>query len=576
MKNVLRFLIIFILLTFASGSLWAAKEKNMIAVLPFTVHSGENIDYVRQGIWDMLSSRISVADKIDVLSKDMTLNFLKETGGKDLTLADVYGLGKKMKVDYIIWGSITKIGNSLSIDGKLVDIAAYKSTVSIFAQSQGMDEVIPKINDFAQRIDQHILGIAPTSPAVSSPVSAQVPSPQEKSTMASRESDVISGMRKSKQGTLTSFINPDFINTTEPIIRKNFWMSQKTPTEFKGMDIGDVNGDRMNEIVIIDSRNIMIYQKKDKDLFLMQKIPGKSGDNYLSVDVADINNNGLKQIIVTNLPGNTVESFVLEFKNGSFVPIATKLPWFLRVIETSSGPLLIGQRRGFDKPFDTPVYQIVWEDGHYREGKKMKIPVGLSVYGLAMDSLTVGGPISGSEKIIAIDEDDYLNIYAQTDKPLVTLQTFGGSNERLWRSDETYGGSNNSIETSALYGQSAVNQDRPDKNTYINPRILTYDVNRDGKKGIIIVKNLSAAARLFRNVKAFSSSELYDFEWDGLGLLENWKTKKINGYVADYQFKDIDNDGQKEIVLALVLASGQFVTNSSVIVVYKMNPQQGG
>ncbi|MEI8173125.1 MAG: FG-GAP-like repeat-containing protein [Deltaproteobacteria bacterium] len=564
MKNVLRFFIIFILLTFASGSLWAAKEKNMIAVLPFAVHSGENIDYVRQGIWDMLSSRISVADKIEVLSKDMTLNFLKETGGKDLTLADVYGLGKKMKVDYVIWGSITKIGNSLSIDGKLVDIAAYKSTVSIFAQSQGMDDVIPKINDFAQRIDQHILGIAPTSSAVSSPVSPQAPSPQEKSTMASRESDVISGMRKSKQGTLTSFINPDFINTTEPIIRKNFWMSQKTPTEFKGMDIGDVNGDGMNEVVIIDSRNVMIYQKKDKDLFLVQKIPGQSYDNYLSVDVADINQNGTKEIIVTNLTGTTLESFILEFRDGKFVPIASKLPWFLRVIETSSGQKLLGQLRGFDKPFDTPIFEIVWEDRKYTKGKRMKIPEGLSVYGLTLDTLGIGT----SEKILAIDEDDYLFIYEQTDKPLAKLQTFGGNKERIWKSDDVFGGSNNVIDTAMQTGP-----DRPDKNTYINLRILTYDFKNDGKKEIIIVKNLSSVGRVFRNVKAFSSSEVYNLEWDGLGLLENWKTKKINGYVADYQFKDIDNDGQKEIVLALVLASGQFVTNSSVIVVYKMNPQ---
>jgi TolB-like protein len=574
MKNVLRFLIIFSMLLFLYGSLWAAKEKKMIAVLPFTVHSGENIDYVRQGIWDMLSSRISVTDKIEVISKDMTVNALKEMGNKDLTLADVYSLGKKMNVDYVVWGSITKIGSSLSIDGKLVDIEAYKSTVSIFAQSQSMDDVIPKINDFAQRVDQHILGSTPSTFSTSSS-SVQTPSPQEKPPQSSRESEVISGMKKSKKGTLTSFINPDFINAAEPIIRKNFWMSQKIPTEFKGMDIGDVNNDGLNEVVIIDNHNVMVYQKKDKELRLIQRISGSSADNYLSLDVADIKNIGLKQIVVTNLPGNTLESFVLEFKNGNFAPIATKLPWFLRVIETSSGPLLLGQRRGFDKPFDTPIYQIVWEDGQYREGKKMKIPVGLSVYGLAIDSLTMSGTVSGTEKIIALDDDDYLNIYTQTDKPLVKLQTFGGSNERLWRSDEVYGGSNSSIETSALYGQSALNQDRPDKNTYINPRILTYDTNRDGKKGIIIVKNLSAAARLFRNVKSFSSSELYDFEWDGLGLLENWKTRKINGYVADYQFKDVDDDGQKEIVLALVLSSGQLVTNSSVIVVYKMNPQQG-
>jgi TolB-like protein len=565
MKYVLRLLIIFLFLIYAPGSL-CAKDKKMIAVLPFSVHSGDNIDYVRQGIWDMLSSRISVADKIEVISKDVTQNALKEAGTKDLTLSDVYALGKKINVDYVVWGSITKIGNSLSIDGKLVDIAAYKSTVSIFSQSQGLDDVIPKINDFAQRIDQHILGMSPSSFA-SSPAFTQAPIPQEKSLPSSRESEIVSGIRASKKGTLTSFVNPDFINAPEAIIRKDFWMSQKFPSEFKGMDIGDVNNDGLNEVVMIDSRNIMIYQKKDREFRLIQKISGQSYDNYLSVDVCNVNQNATPEIIVTNLTGNTLESFILEFREGQFVRVASKLRWFLRVINTVSGPLLLGQRRGIEKPFDTPIYQIVWEDGQYKEGKKMKIPVGLSVYGLAIDAITGGS----SEKIIALDESDYLTMYEPTDKPLIRLQTFGGNRERLWKSDEVYGGSNNSIGTSLQYGP-----DRTDQNTYINLRILTYDAQRDGKKGIIIVKNLSSVGRIFRNVKVFSSSELYDLEWDGLGLFENWKTKKINGYVADYQFKDIDNDGQKEIVLALVLSSGSMSTDTSVIVVYKMNPQQGG
>ena len=571
MKNVLRLFIIFLLVISVYGSLWA-KEKKMIAVLPFSVHSSENIDYVRQGVWDMLSSRISVTDKIEVISKDVTLDVLKQTGTKELTLTDVYGLGKKMNVDYVVWGSITKIGNSLSIDGKLVDIAAYKSTVSIFSQSQGMDDVIPKINDFAQRIDQHILGIAPSSFA-SAPTYAQSPSTQEKAPQSSRESEIISGMRTSKKGTLTSFINPDFINTPEPIIRKDFWMSQKLPSEFKGMDVGDVNNDGLNEVVIIDSHNVMIYLKRDNDFKLIQKIQGKPSDNYLSVDVADINQNGIREIIVTNLTGNTLESFVLEFRDGQFVPIATKLPWFLRVIETVTGPKLLGQRRGFDTPFNTPIYDIAWEEGRYKEDRRMKIPEGLSVYGLTIDAILPGG----SGKIIALDDYDYLNIYEQTDKPLVKLQIFGGSKERLWKSDDVYGGSNNYIVTAPRYGQYGGDMsDRGDINAYINLRILTYDANNDGKKEIIVVKNLSTVGRIFKNVKLFSSSEVYALEWDGLGLMEKWKTKKINGYVADYQFKDIDNDGQKEIVLALALASGQFVTNSSVIVVYKLNPQQGG
>ena len=54
-------------------------------------------------------------------------------------------------------------------------------------------------------------------------------------------------------------------------------------------------------------------------------------------------------------------------------------------------------------------------------------------------------------------------------------------------------------------------------------------------------------------------------------MAENWRTKKINGYVADYVFKDIDNDGKPELVLAVVLSAGSSIRDKSVIVVYKLD-----
>lgn len=544
-----------------------AKDKKTVAVLPFAVHSADNIEYVRQGIWDMLSSRISVEDKIDVLSKDAVLAALQETAGKDLSLADVYGLGQKMKTDFVVWGSITKIGNSFSLDAKLVDIAAYKSTVGIFSQSQGMDEIIPKINDFAQRIGFHILGSAASSTFGLPPAPSEAPPPQQAE--GSKEAQIISGMRSSRKGTFTSAINPDFITGAQTPGKRTFWMSQRYVGEFKGMDIGDVNGDGLNEVVVIEDHDVTIYQMKDGIFKQLYKMSGKTHDSYLAVDVIDTNGNGLKEIIVSSITRDVVDSFVLEFRDGKFAAIASDLRWFLRVITPSGGdPILLGQRMGFDKPFDTPIYEIIWEGGRYKEGRKMRIPQGLSVYGLTMDNLG-----SGIDKILALDDYDYLCIYEQTDKPLSRVKVFGGSKEFLWKSDEYFGGSNSYIEQidNQTFGSS--DKDTSEKTTYLNLRILTYDSNKDGKREIFLVRNSSPAGRVFRKVKIFTSSEIYNLEWDGLGLLENWKTRKISGSVADYQFKDIDNDGQNEIVMALVLAEGASLRSRSAIVSYKMTSQ---
>ncbi|MGD1153815.1 MAG: hypothetical protein ABR911_13225, partial [Syntrophales bacterium] len=95
MKNIIKLTICLLLLFTVSGSLEAKGEKT-VAVLPFAVHSAESIDYVGQGIWDMLSSRIAVTDKIEVISKDSVLQAIKGKEGKDLAIQDIYGLGKKM------------------------------------------------------------------------------------------------------------------------------------------------------------------------------------------------------------------------------------------------------------------------------------------------------------------------------------------------------------------------------------------------------------------------------------------------------------------------------------------------
>ena len=390
MRKTFQYIFCLVILLLATGSLWA-KDKYTVTVLPFTLNSSENIDYIKQGIEEMLSSRISVPDKINVTDKNVVLEELKKSEIKGITTADVYNLGKKLNSDYVVWGSITKIGNSISIDGKLVDIVNSKSDIGIFAQSQSLDEVIPKINDFSQKIVQHILGTTPQSsaPLVAAPVPAAIP---QVPSGLSRESQIIAKMRSGgKKGTLTSVINSEFINAPEPLNRKDFWMSQTIPTEFKGMAVGDVNNDGLNEIVAIDKNTVYIYQKVEKELRLLQKIKGNSYDNYIAVDVADINRNGIPEIIVTSLNDALLDSFVLEFKDGKYVKIASDIRWFLRVIDTSSGiPLLLGQDYGPDKPFNTPIYEMVWRDGKYESDQKMKIPFGLSIYGLNIDNLGIG------------------------------------------------------------------------------------------------------------------------------------------------------------------------------------------
>jgi hypothetical protein len=43
------------------------------------------------------------------------------------------------------------------------------------------------------------------------------------------------------------------------------------------------------------------------------------------------------------------------------------------------------------------------------------------------------------------------------------------------------------------------------------------------------------------------------FYWDGLGLAQDWKTRKLTGCIRDFAIGDFNNDGKTELVAAVVL-----------------------
>ena len=161
-------------------------------------------------------------------------------------------------------------------------------------------------------------------------------------------------------------------------------MSPKYGTEFKGMDIGDVNGDGLNEVVVIDNNNVLIYQRKGNEFKQLKKIAGGTYESYLGVDLADINGNGIPEIFVTSINRLTIDSFVLEYRNGNYEMIAKGLPYMLRAIHTMGRTRLLGQILSNDpqNPFFNSIHTVSWENGKYVLGEKLQIPAGLSVYGL--------------------------------------------------------------------------------------------------------------------------------------------------------------------------------------------------
>jgi hypothetical protein len=256
----------------------------------------------------------------------------------------------------------------------------------------------------------------------------------------------------------------------------------------------------------------------------------------LTLDVADVNRNGVAEIIVTSIVEDNLRSFIIEYEQGKFRKIAEKADWFFRVLDhPKEGPTLMGQRRGSEGIPSGPVYKFVWKKNSFEKGSKMPFPKETNIFGLAL---------------ARIRDKDKLDLIVLDDERL-RIATLDGKNP--WSSRDRFGGTNNFYDTLKKKEEAYRPPEAPPWRFYIKGRIITKDLDGDGFDEVIINQNSSSGTRIFDRIRRFDKGMIYNLVWDETSLVTSWKTLEINGYITDYQVKDVDNDGEEELVVAVVL-----------------------
>ena len=159
-KSILLVLLFLFILILPSLSITQSSDPNKvykIAILPFLIHSQENLDYLREGINEILTSRITVEGRIVVIERAIVEQALYEEKPMRLDEAVATKIGRKVGADYIVLGSITKVREYISLDARLISITEEKPPVTVYIQQKGIDDVMVKINNFAQDIGYKIL-----------------------------------------------------------------------------------------------------------------------------------------------------------------------------------------------------------------------------------------------------------------------------------------------------------------------------------------------------------------------------------------------------------------------------------
>ncbi len=519
----------------------SAKSKRIV-ILPFNVNAEKDLSFLKNGIVAMLNSRLSWNDKVMVVSGEETAKAfanLKSPANENR----IRDMGTKLDVDYVLYGSLTAFGNSMSIDIKFADVSGKTPTLAFFYQSQSMDEVIPGINRLAGEINERVFGRKPVGRSLPDEKSRQRSSIYAHPEQLLSEKPVEPGKKpeiKEKE------ISPSILQKADKEIT-GFWTSSTIKMEIKGIALGDVDGDGKIETVAISSNRILVYRSDRGRFFKIKEISGKRNQRFIAVDVADIKRNGSAEIFVTCLNTNPgiLDSFVLEWNGYDFRPVAQGENWYYRVhLHPELGAILLGQKRGGGELFYSSVQELVWNGTGYVSQNKIQLPGNTSIFGFVRGDIIN----NGSTSVISLDDGDRLRILTQ-------------SGEQQWKSEERYGGSEN-------YMVFPTREDS-ERRIYLPQRLFITDLDKDGKNELVVVKNQAATGRLFMRYRRYSSGSFETLGWDGLGLSSVWHTRKISGYISDYCLGDIDNDGKQEIVGAVVTQRGSILKGfKSAIIAY--------
>lgn len=489
----------------------AATAQDRVALLPFTAHADRDMGYLTNGLRDMLASRLTAQAGVEIVPQTALAQAL---AGKAAPTdpAGLRQLGNKLQADYLLVGSLTALAGSLSLDSTLHSVKGEGAPRTFYATAAREEMIIAAIDTLSWQIAEQAFGKQRPAAAPGTGV-APMPATGAEPNLSAHPDRLLMGQN---QNAGSAVLRPLGVVTGA----LGFSKSQDFNYGIVSLEAGDVDGDGQDEYVIAAPYEVRVYRRTDNRY---QKIAQASlGRRFAihAISLGDINQNGRQEIFVSAADAKEPNSLILEWDGKDLAHIADNLSWYLRVMEMpGQGKFLAGQKAGLNAPFAKGVFRVELNQGQISKGDELPSG-GMNLFDFSYADLEGNGGM----QIVAINQGDRLLVINPGGKV-------------LWTSDDFYGG------TTRFVGGPSFDELNKDlehgrneaPRIYIPARIVIRDVNNDGRADVIINKNLSSASRIMARTRSYPSGEIHALTWNGISLSDLWQTRKIEGYIADYQ-----------------------------------------
>lgn len=470
--------------TFFMPSTSAALARKNVVILPPAVYSAKPKHFIGRAFKTMLMSRLS-GESIHIVG-DEQLSQVLSPGEKNEVFSPqrAQDLGSALGADYVIFGSITSVATSYSLDFSILDLTKKEPELKRKYYTVEENQLIQKLSDIALDFRAIITGVD-----ISAPGKQDVPS-----TLLQAPGPTESALRT--EAPESSRLRPSG--------------SARVRTDVVGFDIGDLNGDGNPELVVIGRKDLLIYNRSGRLLVLKDTLKASFGEEFIKVSVGDGNGDGRAEIYVVSAVGLRARSSVWQW-SGKLEKVLETSGHVQIVKSRLMKPMVLYQKSPVKRFFGGRIRVVEYSNPN-KLTEKRSLPefhTGIQFYTLAFTPF---------EQCLGLNQDDYLCLW---DK----------QGSLVWQSHNAVGGTNNAITLGETLGGDFPNI------VYFNNRIVSGDIDNDGKREILLVDNI----RMVENLQTFRrivNSRLKVYRLQG-GILHPLLTiPNIPYCVMDIQVQD--------------------------------------
>jgi hypothetical protein len=392
-----------------------AGYPRRIAVAPFVSLTPEDIGSTVSVLPRLVASRLMALAGADIL--------MLPAGGKSPEEA-----AREAKYPLLLRGTIAKIGKAYSIDVAVTDLATGGSAGAFFTAADTIDDIIPQLGVLSGEIAEKVFGVQGAIRAVSPPPppAAPVPVPAAPQAIggvpAAAAAGAAAGATVGAPGPATA-AGVAALAAPAPATLASGWL----PSSIKQVAQSDKILDELYGVVALgrDAEGNDLVASYGKTAIYIHRVKGNEilpytrhtltlQDHILEIAAFDLDGDGVKEILVTDLVGETadenIRSFVLKKTGATFEEVAGGIRYYLVVLPDWQGkPTVAGQYVGIESPFQGKFVPLRWDGKAFVPGTPL--PQSTDILPLSAGILGLSSARFGKEwRLIYTDQDDYLRV----------------------------------------------------------------------------------------------------------------------------------------------------------------------